>query len=60
VEWWVGEWVGYDPTNRVPVGQHHVTLARGRSYDDVPPLRGIYAGTAASELAVTVHITRVA
>jgi transglutaminase-like putative cysteine protease len=60
VEWWVGEWRGYDPTNRAPVGVHHVTLARGRSYDDVPPLRGIYAGTGTSELSVEVRITRVA
>lgn len=60
VEWWVGEWFGYDPTNRVPVGQHHVALARGRSYDDVPPLRGIYAGIGASDLSVEVRITRVA
>ena len=60
VEWWVGEWRGYDPTNRAPAGVRHVTIARGRSYDDVPPLRGIYAGTAASELSVEVRITRVA
>lgn len=60
VEWWVGAWTGYDPTNRAPVGDHHVVLARGRSYDDVPPLRGIYAGTGTSDLTVEVRITRVA
>ncbi|RHA44270.1 transglutaminase family protein [Cellulomonas rhizosphaerae] len=58
VEWWVGDWVPFDPTNRVPAGSHHVVLARGRSYDDVPPLRGIYAGRGTQELAVTVEITR--
>jgi transglutaminase-like putative cysteine protease len=58
VEWWVGEWVPFDPTNRIPAGSHHVVLARGRSYDDVAPLRGIYAGRGTQELEVTVQITR--
>lgn len=58
VEWWGGDWVAYDPTNRVPAGTHHVVLARGRSYDDVAPLRGIYAGTGTQELEVEVRITR--
>lgn len=58
VEWWVGEWVAYDPTNRVMAGEHHVVLGRGRSYDDVPPLRGIYAGAETQELVVQVQITR--
>jgi len=58
VEWWVGDWVAYDPTNRIPAGGHHVVLARGRSYDDVAPLRGIYAGAGTQELEVEVRITR--
>jgi transglutaminase-like putative cysteine protease len=58
VEWWVGEWFAYDPTNRAVVGDHHVVIARGRSYDDVPPLRGIFAGAGTQETSVTVEITR--
>jgi transglutaminase-like putative cysteine protease len=58
VEWWVGEWVAYDVTNRVAAGDHHVVLARGRSYDDVPPLRGIYAGAGTQAAEVQVQITR--
>ena len=58
VEWWAGEWYGYDPTNRVPAGEHHVVLARGRCYDDVAPLRGIYAGAQTQDLVVRVRITR--
>ncbi|GIG27545.1 transglutaminase family protein [Cellulomonas marina] len=58
VEWWTGAWYGYDPTNRMAAGEHHVAIGRGRSYDDVPPLRGIYAGTATQDLTVTVRITR--
>ena len=58
VEWWVGEWFAYDVTNRVIAGDHHVVLARGRSYDDVPPLRGIYAGAGTQAAEVQVQITR--
>ncbi len=58
VEWWTGEWYGFDPTNRVAAGDQHVVLGRGRSYDDVPPLRGIYAGPQTEDLVVEVRITR--
>jgi transglutaminase-like putative cysteine protease len=57
LEVWVGGWWALDPTNLQPVGEHHVALARGRSYDDVAPLRGIYAGPGTQELVVTVAIT---
>jgi transglutaminase-like putative cysteine protease len=60
VEWFAGEWRGYDPTNLVEVGERHVQVGRGRDYSDVPPLRGVYAGPGASELFVSVEITRVA
>ncbi len=60
VEWWCGDWVGHDPTNGVPVGTRHVTVARGRDYDDVPPLKGVYHGAPSQHLGVTVEITRLA
>ena len=60
VEWFAGDWRGYDPTNLAEVGELHVLVGRGRDYGDVPPLRGVYAGPSASELFVTVEITRVA
>jgi transglutaminase-like putative cysteine protease len=37
-------WVALDPTNDVAVGQDHVTLAWGRDYADVAPLRGVIRG----------------
>ena len=58
VEWWAGQWTGFDPTNRGPAGEHHVVIARGREYQDVAPLRGIYAGTSTDALDVQVHITQ--
>jgi transglutaminase-like putative cysteine protease len=60
VEWWCGDWMGFDPTNGVPVGPRHVAVARGRDYDDVPPLRGVYHGAPSKHLGVTVEITRLA
>lgn len=58
VEWWVGDWVAHDPTNDIDVGEHHVALGRGREYQDVAPVRGIFAGGAAQLLDVRVRITR--
>ncbi|MEV6345776.1 transglutaminase family protein [Actinoplanes sp. NPDC051851] len=58
VEWWAGRWTSYDPTNGVPVGERHVAVGRGREYDDVPPLKGIYAGPPSTGQAVEVTITR--
>ena len=37
-------WVALDPTNNLWVGQDHVTLAWGRDYADVAPLRGVIRG----------------
>jgi transglutaminase-like putative cysteine protease len=60
VEAWFGDWWGFDPTNAVPAGEQHVVVARGRDYDDVPPMRGVYSGGTSSSLGVTVTITRLA
>jgi transglutaminase-like putative cysteine protease len=60
VEWWVGEWVGFDPTHGAPTSVDHVLVARGRDYSDVTPLKGIYSGAATSELFVSVEVTRLA
>ncbi|HXX90804.1 MAG TPA: transglutaminase family protein [Acidimicrobiales bacterium] len=60
VEAWTGDWWGIDPTNAVPAGLRHVVVAQGRDYADVPPVKGIYAGTAEDDLRVDVRITRVA
>jgi transglutaminase-like putative cysteine protease len=60
VDWWSGQWSGFDPTNGVPAGHRHVVVARGRDYADVTPLKGIYHGAPATGLGVTVEITRLA
>jgi transglutaminase-like putative cysteine protease len=58
VEWFAGEWQGFDPTNNIEIGDRHVLVGRGRDYGDVPPLRGVYAGPFKSNLHVKVTITR--
>ncbi|MGA8987111.1 MAG: transglutaminase family protein [Aeromicrobium sp.] len=58
IEWWDGEWVGWDPTNAITTGPRHVVVAKGRDYGDSPPLRGIYSTAGGSELFVGVEITR--
>jgi transglutaminase-like putative cysteine protease len=60
VEVWLGTWWGYDPTNRIPAGERHVVVGRGRDYGDVPPLKGVYSGTGQQSLGVTVEVTRLA
>jgi transglutaminase-like putative cysteine protease len=60
VEWFCGQWVGFDPTNLIDIADRHVLVGAGRDYADVPPLHGVYAGPRASDLTVSVEITRVA
>jgi transglutaminase-like putative cysteine protease len=53
-----GEWTGHDPTGDAEAAERHVIIGRGRDYADVPPIKGIVAGPAQSDVAVTVEITR--
>ncbi|MDR7280753.1 transglutaminase family protein [Catenuloplanes atrovinosus] len=58
VEWWVGRWTAFDPTNGVPVGERHVVVGRGREYGDVTPLKGVFSGPANTGQEVEVTLTR--
>ena len=49
-------WLALDPTNALAVGERHVAIGRGRDYDDVPPIRGVYAGGAAATLDAGVEM----
>jgi len=51
-------WVGIDPTNRGRTGAQHVKIGHGRSYTDVPPIKGVYRGSASAELEASVRMTR--
>lgn len=51
-------WLDYDPTNNtVPLDQH-ITLAWGRDYADVTPLKGIAFGGGQHTLSVSVDVLR--
>ena len=60
VEFWSGEWVPHDPTNLADVADRHVTIGTGRDYTDVPPIKGVVAGSHQTALTVTVELTRLA
>jgi transglutaminase-like putative cysteine protease len=50
-------WIDFDPTNAVFPGERHVTVAWGRDFSDVSPLRGIVLGGGQHTLAVAVDVT---
>lgn len=50
-------WVDFDPTNNMLVGHQHVTLAWGRDFSDVTPMRGVILGGGEQELEVRVTVT---
>jgi transglutaminase-like putative cysteine protease len=50
-------WVDLDPTNDVLPSHRHVTLAWGRDYGDVSPLRGVVLGGGDHTLHVGVSVT---
>jgi transglutaminase-like putative cysteine protease len=51
-------WVDADPTNNVLPVTSHVTLAWGRDYTDVSPIRGVILGGGEHALRVQVDIVR--
>jgi transglutaminase-like putative cysteine protease len=55
----VAGWVDLDPTNDVVVGERHVTVAWGRDYGDVSPLRGVLLGGTEHALHVGVSVVPV-
>ena len=58
VEYFCGTWTGIDPTNASRETERHIIVGRGRDYDDVAPLKGIYHGPASSSLGVIVEMRR--
>jgi transglutaminase-like putative cysteine protease len=52
-------WVDVDPTNDVLADERHVTVAWGRDYGDVSPLRGVILGGGQHALHVGVSVVPV-
>lgn len=51
-------WIDFDPTNDVIPSHRHITLAWGRDYSDVSPLRGVTYGGGDHQLSVNVTVSR--
>jgi transglutaminase-like putative cysteine protease len=49
-------WVDADPTNNLLPGERHITVAWGRDYSDVSPLRGVTLGAGGQQLSVEVDV----
>jgi transglutaminase-like putative cysteine protease len=52
-----GRWLDFDPTNNRTPGEDYVTLATGRDFLDVSPLRGVIRGGSQHILDVAVTVT---
>jgi transglutaminase-like putative cysteine protease len=53
-----GNWVGFDPTNKLLANNFYIKVAVGRDYRDVAPTRGLFRGQAGhTNLRVRVHTT---
>jgi transglutaminase-like putative cysteine protease len=49
-------WVDADPTNNLLPGERHITVAWGRDFADVSPLRGVTLGAGGQRLEVAVDV----
>jgi transglutaminase-like putative cysteine protease len=57
---WCGEdwgWMDLDPTNDLMPSLRHITLAWGRDFSDVSPLRGVTLGAGNQVIIVAVDVS---
>ncbi len=52
-------WQGFDPTNNTLPSGRHVTLAWGRDYSDVTPVKGVALGGGEHVISVSVDVSPV-
>ena len=52
-------WIDFDPTNNILPGNQHITVAWGRDFSDVTPLKGVFFGGGKHELSVSVDVERI-
>jgi transglutaminase-like putative cysteine protease len=53
-------WVDFDPTNDLVPSDEHVTVAFGRDFSDVTPMRGVILGGGQHQLSVSVDVDPIA
>lgn len=49
-------WMGFDPTNNMMTSDAHITLAWGRDYSDVTPVKGLTLGGGGQSVEVEVRV----
>ncbi len=49
-------WIDFDPTNDLLPNTDHITVAWGRDYSDVAPIRGMFVGGGQHRLSVSVDV----
>jgi len=52
-------WFDFDPTNDMMPGDRHATVAYGRDFGDVTPLRGVVLGGGRHRMSVSVDVAKV-
>jgi transglutaminase-like putative cysteine protease len=52
-------WVEFDPTNNLLPDTNHMTVAFGRDYFDVAPVKGIIFSSGKQNIVVKVDVARV-
>jgi transglutaminase-like putative cysteine protease len=50
-------WLDFDPTNNLMPTGEHVTIAWGRDYSDVTPVKGVALGGGEQAISVSVEVT---
>lgn len=51
-------WIDYDPTNNLRPHDQHVTVATGRDFADITPIKGVVYGGGSQTLEVAVDMKR--
>jgi len=61
VSLWCGDagWLDFDPTNNLMPSDRHLTVAWGRDFGDVSPVRGVILGAGQHDLRVAVDVVPV-
>ncbi len=53
-------WIDFDPTNDLMPSERHVTVAWGRDFGDVSPVRGVLLGSGDHRMRVSVDVEPIA
>ena len=53
-------WIDFDPTNNMIPSHQHLTIAWGRDYDDISPIKGVILGGGTHTMAIAVNVAAIA